>query len=312
MNVSSRAPGPARPRTAAIALACAGVFAAYLPVTTVAVSLPAIQRALDATTAELSWVQDAFVLPVAALILSAGVFGDVHGRKKVYQAGLALAALGALVALCAPSVQVVWIGQALAGAHPARHLGHRALRPSHLLRRPSGVAAQDRALDPEEEAALRLPPPSPAAGPVVLDAADESLLAALRRDGRATLAELEAATGQSAAAIGRRLERLRTAGVLYFAVEYDREPLGQGVEAMCWLTCAPYALAEAGQAVAGHGEVRFAAAVTGRANLAVLVLCRTTGDLYTYLSERLGGLTGVQSVETTLALRRVKALTYAP
>ncbi|MFK4041179.1 Lrp/AsnC family transcriptional regulator [Nonomuraea wenchangensis] len=177
---------------------------------------------------------------------------------------------------------------------------------------PLGWLRKTAALDPEEEAALRLPPPSPAAGPVALDAADESLLAALRRDGRATLAELEAATGQSAAAIGRRLERLRTAGVLYFAVEYDREPLGQGVEAMCWLTCAPYALAEAGQAVAGHGEVRFAAAVTGRANLAVLVLCRTTGDLYTYLSERLGGLTGVQSVETTLALRRVKALTYAP
>ncbi|MER7619694.1 Lrp/AsnC family transcriptional regulator [Nonomuraea wenchangensis] len=177
---------------------------------------------------------------------------------------------------------------------------------------PLGWLRKTAALDPEEEAALRLPPPSPAAGPVVLDAADESLLAALRRDGRATLAELEAATGQSAAAIGRRLERLRTAGVLYFAVEYDREPLGQGVEAMCRLTCAPYALAEAGQAVPGRGEVRFAAAVTGRANLAVLVLCRTTGDLYTYLSERLGGLTGVQSVETTLALRRVKALTYAP
>ncbi|MFG1613578.1 hypothetical protein ACGFI3_12505 [Nonomuraea wenchangensis] len=45
------------------------------------------------------------------------------------------------------------------------------------------------------------------------------------------------------------------------------------------------------------------------ANLAVLVLCRFTGDLYSYLSERLGGLTGVQSAETTLALGRV---TYAP
>ncbi|MEO3787343.1 MFS transporter [Actinocorallia sp. B10E7] len=73
-----------------IALACAGAFVAYLPVVTVVVSLPAIQRALGASTAQLAWVSDAFVLPVAALILTAGVFGDVHGCKKVYQVGLAL------------------------------------------------------------------------------------------------------------------------------------------------------------------------------------------------------------------------------
>ncbi|NNN31707.1 MFS transporter [Streptomyces sp. S3(2020)] len=107
-------------------MACVGVFVAYLPVTSVSVSLPAIQRALDASTSQLSWVSDAFVLPMAALILTAGVFGDVHGRKKVYQAGLALSGLGALVALCAPSVEVLWIGQALAG------LGAAALLPTTL------------------------------------------------------------------------------------------------------------------------------------------------------------------------------------
>jgi len=48
---------------------------------------------------------------VAALILTAGVFADVHGRKKVYQVGLALCAAGAVVALCAPSIQVLWVGR---------------------------------------------------------------------------------------------------------------------------------------------------------------------------------------------------------
>jgi EmrB/QacA subfamily drug resistance transporter len=107
-------------------MACVGVFVAYLPVTTVSVSLPAIQRALGASTAELSWVTDAFVLPMAALILTAGVFGDVHGRKKVYQAGLAFSGLGALIALCARSIEVVWIGQAVSG------LGAAALLPTTL------------------------------------------------------------------------------------------------------------------------------------------------------------------------------------
>lgn len=177
---------------------------------------------------------------------------------------------------------------------------------------PVGWLRKSSALDPDEAAALRAPAATPAAAPVVLDAADEALLAALRRDGRATLAELHAATGQSEAVVKRRLERLRATGVLYFAVEYDHEPLGHAVEAMCWLTVAPHALAGAGQAVAGHREVRFAGAVTGQANLAVSVLCRTTGDLYAYLSERIGALAGVRTVETTLTLRRVKALTYEP
>ncbi|WP_344457322.1 MFS transporter [Actinocorallia aurantiaca] len=119
MNISTRGPEAGRTRSAMIALACAGVFVAYLPVVTVVVSLPALQRALGASTAQLSWVPDAFVLPVAALILTAGVFADVHGRKKVYQVGMALCAAGALVALFAQSIRFVWLGQALAGAGAA-------------------------------------------------------------------------------------------------------------------------------------------------------------------------------------------------
>ncbi|NEA98423.1 MFS transporter [Streptomyces sp. SID13726] len=114
-------------------MACLGVFVAYLPVTTVAVSLPAIQSALDATTAQLSWVQDAFVLPMAAFILTAGVVGDVHGRKKVFQAGLLLSAAGAAVALSAQSVQVLWIGQALAGLGAATLLPTTLALISHVV-----------------------------------------------------------------------------------------------------------------------------------------------------------------------------------
>ncbi|MEV7069749.1 MFS transporter [Streptomyces sp. NPDC093990] len=126
MNVTTPASGPADRRAATLVMACLGVFVAYLPVTTVAVSLPAIQSALGATTAQLSWVQDAFVLPMAAFILTAGVVGDVHGRKKVFQAGLLSSAAGAAVALTAQSVQALWIGQALAG------LGAATLLPTTL------------------------------------------------------------------------------------------------------------------------------------------------------------------------------------
>ena len=115
MNVATTTDRDDGRRAVTLVMACIGVFVAYLPVTTVSVSLPAIQRALHASTSELSWVSDAFVLPMAALILTAGVFGDVHGRKKVFQAGLVFTAAGAAVALSAQSIQVLWVGQALAG-----------------------------------------------------------------------------------------------------------------------------------------------------------------------------------------------------
>ncbi|WP_211268940.1 MFS transporter [Actinoplanes subtropicus] len=113
-------------RAITLAMSCLGVFIAYLPITTVAISLPAIQEAMHTSTAQLAWVQDAFVLPLAAFVLTAGVFGDVHGRKKVFSAGLLLAAAGAAVALCATTIQVLWAGQVLAG------LGSAALLPTTL------------------------------------------------------------------------------------------------------------------------------------------------------------------------------------
>lgn len=77
LNVTPLASGRPDRRAATLVMACLGVFVAYLPVTTVSVSLPAIQAALSASTAQLSWVQDAFVLPMAAFILTAR-----RGRRR--------------------------------------------------------------------------------------------------------------------------------------------------------------------------------------------------------------------------------------
>lgn len=168
------------------------------------------------------------------------------------------------------------------------------------------------ALTPDQEAALRVPAPQPLGSPVTPDPADETLLAELRRDGRATLTELQKATGLSESAVKRRLESLRSTGVLYFSLQYDHESLGQGVSAMLWLTVAPQALAHVGRSLAAHREVHFASATTGRANIVVSAHFRGPDDLYTYLSEKIGALDGVQAVETNLILRQVKQFTYEP
>lgn len=175
-----------------------------------------------------------------------------------------------------------------------------------------GWLSKINALDPDEQAALSPPPVDSATAPVVLEEEDEALLAVLGRDGRASLTELQASTGLSESAVRRRLDRLRSSGILYLDVQFDREQLGNDIVATLWLTVAPAALADVGCALASHPEVRFAAATTGQANIVAATMHPSTGDLYAYLSDKIGALDGVRSVETALILQEVKQLTYEP
>ncbi|MGW5731453.1 MULTISPECIES: MFS transporter [Streptomyces] len=108
----------ARPALTTV-LACLGMFAAYVPIGSVSVSLSRIQQGLGASTSDLQWVSDAFILPMAALILTFGLIGDLYGRKKAYLAGMLLFAAGSVTSLTAHSVEQVWVGQAVAGAGAA-------------------------------------------------------------------------------------------------------------------------------------------------------------------------------------------------
>jgi MFS family permease len=73
-------------------------------------------------TADLQWVSDSYIIPVAAMILSAGVFGDLHGRRRVYLIGMALTVLGSVIAALAgtlsgmSALHLLWTGQAVTGA----------------------------------------------------------------------------------------------------------------------------------------------------------------------------------------------------
>ncbi|MEV7401329.1 MFS transporter [Streptomyces sp. NPDC091267] len=108
----------ARPALTTV-LACLGMFAAYVPIGSVSVSLSRIQQGLGASTSDLQWVSDAFILPMAALILTFGLIGDLYGRKKAYLAGMLLFAAGSVTSLTAHGVEQVWVGQAVAGAGAA-------------------------------------------------------------------------------------------------------------------------------------------------------------------------------------------------
>lgn len=164
-------------------------------------------------------------------------------------------------------------------------------------------------LTDDQIAALR-PGPPPGPGPVGIEPEDEPLLAVLERDGRATHPELQRATGRSESVVKRQLNALLASGAVYIDTEYNADLFGHSVAAVLWITAAPAALHSVGEALATHPEIAHASATAGPSNIVATAVVRSTQELYAYLSGPLGRLEGVQHVETTPFLRRVKQLTY--
>ena len=85
----------------------------------VAVSLLAIGRSFATSFAGLQWVMSAYVLVFCALLLSAGDFADLHGRKRAMILGLTVFAFASTGCGLAPSLIVLEISRALQGAGAA-------------------------------------------------------------------------------------------------------------------------------------------------------------------------------------------------
>jgi EmrB/QacA subfamily drug resistance transporter len=80
-----------------LAAVCLGIFMLLLDITVVNVALPDIQQSLHSSFAELQWVIDAYALTLAAFLLTAGVVGDMAGRRRLYAAGVIIFTVSSLL-----------------------------------------------------------------------------------------------------------------------------------------------------------------------------------------------------------------------
>jgi EmrB/QacA subfamily drug resistance transporter len=101
-----------RRRWLALAVLCLGQLMMVLDATIVNVALPAIQRDLHFTQANLTWVIDGYLITFGGFLLLAGRFGDLVGRKKVFLSGLVLFVLASMLCGVADS-QALLIGARL-------------------------------------------------------------------------------------------------------------------------------------------------------------------------------------------------------
>lgn len=79
------------------------------------VALPSIARDLNASSSDLQWIIDGYVLVFAALLLTLGTLGDRIGRKRSLQTGLVLFGVGSLAAALSPTTGALILSRSFLG-----------------------------------------------------------------------------------------------------------------------------------------------------------------------------------------------------
>src|SRR6195952_4797200 len=130
MSASTAAPAKTRAAVHPPPLPRGTLVAAALAVLVgqVGLAIPAVlnglfQQDLHTTSSQLTWISDAFLVPITLLELTTGVLGDLFGRKRLLIGGSLLMAVGEFLSVLTPavtganhlSIAVLWTGQALAG-----------------------------------------------------------------------------------------------------------------------------------------------------------------------------------------------------
>jgi EmrB/QacA subfamily drug resistance transporter len=112
--MSTRTPVFKEHPVAALVFICLSVFVVSVDATIVNVALPTLSRELDADTAQLQWIVDAYTLVMAGLMLSMGSLSDRFGRRGWLSAGLALFAITSVYAAQVDSADaLIWARAAM-------------------------------------------------------------------------------------------------------------------------------------------------------------------------------------------------------
>ncbi|MFG2771843.1 MFS transporter [Streptomyces sp. NPDC048350] len=110
---------PSRSRSLALGVLATGMLMTILDGSIVTVSMPAIQSDLGFTPAGLSWVVNAYLIAFGSLLLLAGRFGDLIGRRRMFLAGTGVFTAASLLAGVAASPGVLIAARFLQGVGSA-------------------------------------------------------------------------------------------------------------------------------------------------------------------------------------------------
>jgi len=122
-----------------LTVAVLGSGIAFLDGTVVNVALPDIGRDLDASTSQLQWMLNGYLLTLASLILLGGSLGDRIGRRRIFVIGTTWFTVASALCALAPSAEVLIAARLLQG------IGGALLTPGSLAMIEASFRRADRA-----------------------------------------------------------------------------------------------------------------------------------------------------------------------
>ena len=122
-----------------LAVAVLGSGMAFLDGTVVNVALPDIGRDLGASTSDLQWVLNGYLLTLASLILLGGSLGDRLGRRRVFVVGVGVFTAASLLCAIAPNAEMLIFARLVQG------VGGALLTPGSLAMLEATFRPGDRA-----------------------------------------------------------------------------------------------------------------------------------------------------------------------
>lgn len=110
-------PPPERTQGAgtSIAVACIATVMLMLDISVVNTALQDISRGLDTGLSGLQWVIDAYTLPLAAVVLTAGSIADRFGRKRLFVQGMVVFTASSALCAASPGISTLVTARAVQG-----------------------------------------------------------------------------------------------------------------------------------------------------------------------------------------------------
>jgi EmrB/QacA subfamily drug resistance transporter len=125
-----------RRRWQALVICLVAGFMTLLDVSSFNVALPAIERGLHMSPAEVSWSVAGYALTFGLILIPAGRLGDEYGRSRLFLVGLSLSAATAILCGAAPDPTVLVVGRLCRGVAAGLLAPHVIALMQHLYSGP--------------------------------------------------------------------------------------------------------------------------------------------------------------------------------
>ncbi|WP_433383752.1 MFS transporter [Actinoplanes sp. CA-142083] len=114
-DAKTAGPATTGSRWLSLAAICTAAGLVWLAFADLGVAIPTMAEDLHADLSGLQWANNAFSLVTGALVIAAGKFGDIFGRRRMLGLGIVLFSAFSIVAALAPNVGVLITGRGLMG-----------------------------------------------------------------------------------------------------------------------------------------------------------------------------------------------------